>query len=117
LSYLQVLQAHHPRAVAVSAFKGQGLDELRDAVIEMLSADFAQVSIDVDAGNGRVLAYLAAHADIYRQEFHDNRIRMFGSMPKHLVRHIQEPDVVIAEITERGKGEGENGSAGDSASH
>ncbi len=97
LSYLQVLQAHHPRAVAVSAKTGQGLDSLQDAVIEMLSADFAHVSIDVDAGNGRVLAYLAAHAEIYRQEFHDNRIKMFGSMPKHLVRHIQEPGVVIEE--------------------
>ena len=97
LSYLQVLQAHHPRAVAVSAFTGEGLDSLRDAVIEMISADFAQVTIDVDAGNGRVLAYLAAHADIYRQEFHDNRIKMFGSLPKHLVRHIQEPDVIITE--------------------
>lgn len=98
LSYLQVLQAHHPRAVAVSARTGQGLDTLQDAVIEMLSADFAHVSIEVDAGNGRVLAYLAAHADIHRQEFHDNRIRMFGSMPRHLVRHIQEPGVVIEEI-------------------
>ena len=97
LSYLQVLQAHHPRAVAISAFTGEGLDELRDAVIEMISADFAHVTIDVDAGNGRVLAYLAQHADIERQEFHDNRIKMFGSLPKHLVRHIQEPDVVISE--------------------
>jgi GTP-binding protein HflX len=95
LSYLQVLQAHHPRAVAVSAHTGKGLDDLRDAVIEMLSADFVHVSIDVDAGNGRVLAYLAQHADIERQEFHDNRIKMFGSMPRHLVRHIQEPDVFI----------------------
>src|SRR5207253_10842192 len=77
LSYLQVLQAHHPRAVAVSAKTGQGLDSLADAVIEMLSADFVHVSIDVDAGNGRVLAYLAAHAEIERQEFHDNRIKMF----------------------------------------
>jgi GTP-binding protein HflX len=100
---LKVLQAHHPRAVAVSAKTGQGLDELRDAVIEMLSADFAQVTIDVDAGNGRVLAYLAAHAEIYRQEFHDNRIHMFGSMPRHLVRHIQEPDVVITEAAPAGK--------------
>jgi GTP-binding protein HflX len=104
LSYLQVLQAHHPRAVAISAFTGQGLDELRDAVIEMLSADFVHVSIDVDAGNGRVLAYLAAHAEIYRQEFHENRIKMFGSMPRHLVRHIQEADV---EISENGQAERE----------
>jgi GTP-binding protein HflX len=97
-SFLQVLQAHHPRAVAVSAFTGQGIDSLCDAVIEMLSADFTHVSIDVDAGNGRVLAYLAAHAEIYRQEFHDNRIKMLGSMPRHLVRHIQEPGVEIAEV-------------------
>ena len=63
----------------------------------MLSADFADVDIDMDAGNGRVLAYLAAHADIYRQEFHDNRVRMFCSLPRHLVHHIQEPGVVIEE--------------------
>jgi GTP-binding protein HflX len=97
LSYLQVLQAHHPRAVAISAHSGKGLDELRDAVIEMISADFVHVTIDVDAGNGRVLSYLAQHADIERQEFHDNRIKMFGSMPRHLVRHIQEADVEISE--------------------
>jgi len=99
LSYLQVLQAHHPRAVAISAHSGQGLSDLRNAVIEMLSADFAHVTIDVDAGNGRVLAYLAAHAEIHRQEFHDNRIRLTGSLPRRLVRHIQEPDVVITETT------------------
>jgi GTP-binding protein HflX len=98
LSYLQVLQAHHPRAVAISAHSGQGLDELKDAVIEMISADFVHVAIDVDAGNGRVLAYLAQHADIERQEFHDNRIKMFGSMPRHLVRHIQEADVAIESV-------------------
>lgn len=106
-SFLQVLQAHHPRAVAVSAKTGQGIDSLCDAVIEMLSADFTHVSIDVDAGNGRVLAYLAAHAEIYRQEFHDNRIKMLGSMPRHLVRHIQEPGVLIAEVNgEADKGNG-----------
>lgn len=98
-SYLQALEAHHPRAVAVSAVAGIGIDSLQDAVIEMISADFAQVTIDVDAGNGRVLAFLAAHAEIFRQEFHDNRIKMFGSMPRHLVRHIQEPDVLIEEIS------------------
>jgi GTP-binding protein HflX len=103
LSYLQVLQAHHPRSVAISARAGQGIDSLEDAVIEMLSADFIHVSIDVDAGNGRVLSYLAAHADIHRQEFHDNRIRLIGAMPRFLLRHIQEPDVVVDEIAPLGE--------------
>ena len=44
--YLHVLQKHHPRAVAVSAATGQGLDDLRDAVIEMLSADFADAEVE-----------------------------------------------------------------------
>lgn len=95
LSILHVLQKHHPRAVAVSARAGQGLQELQDAVIEMLSADFVRVRVEVDAGNGRVLSYLAAHADIHRQEFHGNRVVLTGTMPQHMVRHIRAPDVRI----------------------
>src|SRR5437764_6293133 len=44
-SPLHVLQKHHPRAVAVSAATGQGLDGLADAVIEALSADFADAEV------------------------------------------------------------------------
>ena len=94
-SVLHVLQKHHPHSVAISAATRTGLDRLQDAVIEMLSADFADVRIDVPAGNGRVLAYIAAHAEIYRQEFQDNRVTISCYLPKHLVHHIQEPDVHI----------------------
>jgi GTP-binding protein HflX len=68
----------------------------------MISADFAKVIVDVAAGNGKVLAYLAAHAEVYRQECHDNRIRVHCYLPKHLVHHIQEPDVNIAVVGESG---------------
>ncbi len=94
-SILQVLQKNHPHAVSVSAGQRLGLAELCDAVIEMISSDFARVEVDVDAANGKVIAYLNAHAEVYRQEFHDNRIRMFCYLPKHLVRHISEPEVAI----------------------
>jgi GTP-binding protein HflX len=94
-SLLHVLEKHHPRSVAISAARGRGLDKLRDAVIEMLSADFVNVVVDVPAANGKVLAYLTTHAEVYRQEFHDNRVRMLCYLPRHLVHHIQEPDVRI----------------------
>jgi len=90
-----VLQAHHPRAVAVSAATGKGLDDLRDAVIGALSADFADATVEVDASNGRVMAYLGAHAEIYRQEYRDNRIIVHCYLPRHLFHHIMGPDVVI----------------------
>jgi GTP-binding protein HflX len=94
-SYLDVLQKNHRRSVAVSAATGQGLDGLRAAVIELLTAEFADVEVEVPAGNGRVLAYLAAHAEIYRQQYNDNHVLLRCYLPRHLVRHIQEPDVSV----------------------
>ncbi len=104
-SFLQVLQKHHPRAVSVSAVTRQGLDHLQEAVIEMLRADFADTEIDVDAGNGKVLAYLAAHAEVYRQVFHDNRVTLHCFLPRRLVHHIQEPDVHIRVLEKGGREE------------
>src|SRR5262249_9092368 len=70
-SYLHVLMKHHPQAVAISAATGQGLEELRAAVIEALSADFADAEVETGAGNGKVIAYLGAHAEICQQEYRD----------------------------------------------
>jgi GTP-binding protein HflX len=95
LSLLQVLQSRHPRAVAISAATEQGLDALQDAVIEALSADFANAAVETGAGNGKVLAYLAAHAEIYRQEFRDDRVTVHCYLPRHLLHHIQGPTVQV----------------------
>jgi len=94
-SYLDVLMKNNTRAVAISARERQGIETLRDAVIEALSADFANAEIEIDAGNGRVLAYLGAHAEIYRQHFVDNRVIIRCSLPRHLLYHIQVPDVQV----------------------
>jgi GTP-binding protein HflX len=102
-SYWQVLQSHHRHSVAVSAAERRGLDELQEAVIEMLSADFSDAAIETSAGNGKVLSYLAAHAEIYRQEFQDNRVRIRCHLPRHLLHHIQGPDVQVRFLDE-GKG-------------
>jgi GTP-binding protein HflX len=103
LSVLHVLMSHHRRAVAVSAVTGQGLDELREAVMAALSADYADTEVDLDQGNGRVLAYLAAHAEVYRQQYHDNRVTVRCYLPRHLVHHIQEPDVRIRLLESNGR--------------
>jgi GTPase len=95
LSYLHVLQSHHRRAIPVSAATGQGLDALQDAVIEALAADFTDAEISTDAGNGKVLAYLGAHAEIYRQQYHDSRVVLRCRLPRHLLHHIQGPGVEV----------------------
>ena len=102
-SYLHVLMKHHPRAVAVSAHTRQGLDELAEAVMELLSADFADAEIHTDAANGRVLAYLASHAEIYHQHYEDNRVTIRCHLPRQLLHHIQGPGVVVRFLNENGK--------------
>jgi GTP-binding protein HflX len=104
-SYLDVLMKHHPRAVAISAATGQGLDALSEAVMEMLSADFADAEIETGAGNGRVLAYLGAHAEIYRQQYLDNRVLIRCHLPRYLLHHIQGPDVRVRFLDQNGKEE------------
>ncbi len=94
-SFVQVLQSHHPRAVAISAATGRGLEELQDAVAEMLAADFAEAMVETDAGNGKVLSYLAAHAEIHRQEYDGQRVRIRCALPRRLLHHIQGPDVQV----------------------
>jgi GTP-binding protein HflX len=98
-SYLDVLKAHHPKAVAVSALTGEGLDDLRDAVVEALSADFAAAEVVTDAANGKVLAYLNAHAEIFRQEFRGNEVVLRCYLPKHLLHHIEGPGVRVTFLT------------------
>jgi GTP-binding protein HflX len=94
-SFLQVLQSHHPRAVVVSAVTGQGLDTLAESVMEMLAAEFAQAEVVADPGNGKVLAYLGAHAEIYHQEYRDGKVVVQCYLPRHLLHHIQGPDVQV----------------------
>jgi GTP-binding protein HflX len=92
---ISFLQNHHPRSVAVSAKTRRGLDELREAIIEELSADFADSEVITDMANGRVLAYLNAHADVYRQEFRGEKVVIHCHLPRHLLHHIQGPDVQV----------------------
>ncbi len=99
-SFLQVLQKHHPRSVAVSAHTGVGIDELNRAVVEMLRADFVQAEVETNAGNGKVLAYLAGHADIFEQSYHDGQVTVRCMLPRYLLRHVQEPGVRVEIVDE-----------------
>ncbi|HSQ58074.1 MAG TPA: GTPase HflX [Gemmata sp.] len=104
-SLLRVLQAQHPRAVLVSGLTGEGIDLLEDAVMNALAAEFADAEVVADAGNGRVLAFLNANAEVYRQEFRDesNEVVVRCHLPRHLLHHIAGPAVQVRFIESNGK--------------
>ena len=94
-SRLDVLRAHHPRAVAVSGLTGEGMGDLTDAVISALSADFTPAEVVTPAANGKVLAFLNAHAEIFRQEYRGEVAVIRCFLPRHLLHHIAGPDVQV----------------------
>ena len=68
---------------------------LRDAVIEALTADFVEADVTTGMANGRVLAYLNAHAEIFRQEYRDSQVTIRCKLPKYLLHHIEGDGVEV----------------------
>ncbi|MSR30444.1 MAG: GTPase HflX [Gemmataceae bacterium] len=102
-SILQSLAARHPRSVAISAAKKTGLEQLREIVVTALSNEFSKVSLEIPAGNGKVLAFLASHTEILRQEFRDDKALVTCSIPKHLVHKLAAEDVRITCLEDTAK--------------
>ena len=68
-SFLDVLRAHHRDSVTISAATGEGLDELEQAVREALLDRALDAEVETGVANGRVLAYLAQHAQIQNRTY------------------------------------------------
>jgi len=100
---LDVLRAHHPNAVAISGLTGEGVEELKDAVIKMLSSHFIPVEVTLDAGNGKVLAYLNAQAEIFRQEYRGSQVVIQCYIAKGLLHHVRVPGVDLRFLNTEGE--------------
>jgi GTP-binding protein HflX len=81
------LLRRYPNAVPISARNGAGLTELSLAVSEALSRAFRDVDVEFGVDNGRLMAYLAAHAEVLSKQFHAARVIVHCRIPrKHLGR-------------------------------
>jgi GTP-binding protein HflX len=84
-SYLDALRASHPLAVSVSAVERTGLDRLARIVAEKLSDGYIETTFETSVGNGRLLAYLAAHAEVTRREYTDSQVTLECRIPRRFV--------------------------------
>ena len=82
-------------ACAGGSTGGGATIELTAAVIEELKPDFLPADVVTDAGNGKLLAYLNAHAEVVRQEYRGNEAVIRCYLPRHLLRHIEGPGVRV----------------------
>ncbi len=89
-SFLDVLKAHHDESVVISASSGQGLDRLEQAVREALNERSLEARVEVGVGNGRVLAYLAEHAQVQNRTYDEDRVLLECRIPRRCLDFLHE---------------------------
>ena len=89
-SFLDVLRSHHRDSVAISAARGEGLDDLERAVRESLLDRALDAEVETGVGNGRVLAYLAQHAQIQTRRYDDDRVLLQCRIPRRCLDFLSE---------------------------
>ena len=89
-SFLDVLKAHHRDSVTISAAKGDGMIDLEQAVRASLYERALDAEVETGVANGRVLAYLAQHAQIHRQTYADDRVVLECRLPRRCLDFLSE---------------------------
>lgn len=94
-SFLDVLKAHHHDSVAISAAVSEGLDDLEEAVLEALHERALEAEVETEVGNGRVLAYLAQHAQIQSRAYDADRVRLQCRVPRRCLDFLNENGALV----------------------
>lgn len=87
---LDGLLARYPNAVPISARRKDGLAQLAGRTSEALSRGFLDVDVETEAANGRLLAFLAAHAEVLSQQYNDSRVTVHCRIPQQHLGPIRE---------------------------
>ena len=101
-SYLDVLRSHHDEAAEISAATGDGLDRLEDKVREVLNEMAMDVEIRTKVSDGKVLAYLAQHAQILDRVYRDDdEVSVFCRLPRRSLGFLREHGVDAHYVQDR----------------
>jgi GTP-binding protein HflX len=87
--------ARYPHAVGVSARTGAGLAALARAAADCLGSGFHDVDVETDPGNGRLIAWLAAHGEVLSRHFADDRVTIHCRIPASMVGRIAADEAVV----------------------
>ena len=94
-SRIDVLRARHENSVTASAATGAGLDKLCRAVSERLAKGYVEAEIETSAGNGRLLAYLAEHAEVTDTRYDDSRVTLLCRIPRRFASGLNGDDTTV----------------------
>ena len=94
-SLIDVLRARYPGAISVSAAERTGLDRLARYVAERLGDGYLEAHVETNVANGRLFAYLAAHAEVTKTEYTDSRVAFDCRIPRRFAAGLHAEDTHV----------------------
>jgi len=85
---MTVLRQKYPDALELSALTGKGAEELAKVVCEISRGDTVRVLLHANCGNGRLMQYIAQHAQVERQTYTDSTAEIIAVMPTDRVEML-----------------------------
>jgi GTP-binding protein HflX len=92
---LAALMTRFPQALPISAFTGQGIEQLSSAVSQSLSHTFLDVDVETGVENGRLLAMLSSHGEVLSKRYTESRVIVHCRIPQRALGHLRGPDIEI----------------------
>ena len=77
-SIIDVLRLRYDNSICVSAVNGEGIDRLTQLVCSRLGSGYVDAKVEMSAGNGRLLAWLAQHGEITDRRYTRSEERRVG---------------------------------------
>ena len=96
---LERILKRYPRAIAISAKSGEGIEKLTKAVSEALSDTFREVLVKTSVSNGKLMAYIAAHGEIITQEYEEQQVTIRCRMPQKYLGRIGGHETTVEDLT------------------
>ena len=92
---LESILSRYPNGIPVSSITGEGTEQLAHKVSDALSRTFRDVVIETPVSNGRLMAYLAAHGEVFSRNFDGERVSIHCRIPPKFLGKINDADTEI----------------------
>ena len=91
----------HPDAIPLSAKTGRGVDRLLTSVLTHVKGQLIEATLEADAANGRLLAFIETHCQILDRKFKDRRIILRVTMSKKVCDDLSRNDQLTVKPIEK----------------
>ena len=89
-SELRRLQHEYSDSIAISALGGEGLEQLKAYLVEILAENEVQLSLVLSHQDGKMLNYIYEHGEVLDRKYEDNNILVTAKIPKRYVKRLQK---------------------------